>query len=233
MNGSKIYYAERVIRSLQNDYPNIDWKIDEREVFPFLDDAVNALAVQNYLSNWKRFGGTGVDEQFITDFPDITVVDPADEDGELTGAPSYLEFPANYAALDKNRGIDEVYPQEVTQDNQQSVVIISHDEYRRYQNNMAGNSQGRLTAYPKGGRLVFTECGVKAKYGSLFTVRLVIRDASKISDTAPYPIPANFEGLVIETVTKQFYDKRAAPTDTVRDKNDKTAAPIYTRNDNS
>jgi hypothetical protein len=218
---SKVFYAERVIRSLQNDYPNIDWKIDEREVFPFLDDVVNMLAAKGYLDNWKRGNGAAIDEQYITEFADIEIVDPKDEDGEPTGALSYLALPGNYVDLPNNRGIDEVYPQEVTQNNQQSVVVISHNDYRRYANNMAANSQGRLTAFVKGRQLVFTECSVGAKYGDKFTIRLVIRDASQIDDDAPYPIAANMEGIVVEMVTKQFYDKRMQPTDIVRDKNDR------------
>jgi len=218
---SKVYYAERVIRSLQNDFPNIDWKIDEREVYPFIDDVVNALAAKSALDNWKRFGGSMVDEQYITEFNDIEVVDPADEDGELTGAFSYLNLPANYVELPRNRGIDEVIPQEVVDDNQQSVVIISRNDYSRYRNNMAANNQGRLTAYPQGQKLVFTKCNVGARHGKLFTIRLVIKDSSMITDDAPYPIPANMEGMVVEMVSKQFHDKRMQPTDVVRDSNDR------------
>jgi hypothetical protein len=210
---TKRYYAERVILGLQNRYPNIDFKIDEREVFPALDDVVNGYAEKNYFDNWK-FAGEGIDEQFITTFDNVTVVDQANEQ------PSYFEFPANYAALPRNRGIEEIWPLKfLGEGKDHSVVIMSRGDWRRYKNMQMANLQGRLGGYPEGNRFYFTTHGVKKKFGNV-GVRLVIRDASQISEDAPYPIPGNYEGLVIQACIDFFYEKRMSATDTVRDKND-------------
>jgi hypothetical protein len=214
---SKRYYAERVISGLQNRYPNIDFKIDFREVFLAIDDIVNSLAKKNYFDNWKTTG-EGIDEQFITTFS-VAVVDQEREH------PSYFVLPANYAALPNNRGIEEIWPETFQLNGQDfSVVVLSRSDWRRYKNFQAGKFQGRLAGYPEnhvdGNRFVFTTHDVKKKYGNTMGVRLVIKDSSQISETAPYPIPGDLEGDVIEMCINFFYEKRLSMTDTVRDKND-------------
>lgn len=212
---SKRYYAERVILGLQNRLPNIDFKIDEREVFLALDDVVNGYAEKNYFDNWK-LTGEGVDEQFITTFEEVTVVDP-DNENEV---PSYFDIPANYAALPNNRGIDEIWTLKYQiNGNNNSVVVMAKGDVRRYSNLQAGRMGGRLYGYPQGTRFYFSKHGVKAKYGNV-GVRLVVRDSSAIAIDAPYPIPSNYEGIVIDSVIEYFSSKRVQPTDTVRDKND-------------
>jgi len=156
---TKRFYAQRVIEQLQNDYPNLDLKIDERDVFPVMDDAVNKLAAQNYFDNWK-FTGEGIDEAFITTFPEVEVTDQEDEQ------PSYFTFPSNYAELPKNRGIDEIYPLQFQQRGQDfSVVIMSHTDYRRFKNLYAGSLEGRLGGYPEGMKFIFTSCAGSTTQG--------------------------------------------------------------------
>lgn len=78
MTKSKAYYAERILKALQDAFRNADFKIGEREVFLVLDDVVNAMAKDNYFENWKFFG-PGLDEGFITTWDGdnaITIVDP-------------------------------------------------------------------------------------------------------------------------------------------------------------
>lgn len=211
---TKQYYAQRVILGLQDDYPSLEFKIQEREVYPVLDDIVNRMAEQDYFDNWK-FSGTGIDEHFITTFDEITVVD---QDNEL---PSYFELPTNYAALPNNRGIDEIWPLKYKQKgDDHSVVIMTHADFRRFKSMKAGKLEGRLGGYPKGTTFEFTTCGVKKKYGNV-GLRLVIRSSKDISVTAPYPIPANREGDVILMTIKYFVDKRSGQTDVVRDSKDK------------
>jgi hypothetical protein len=210
---NKRYYAQRVITGLQNSYPNQDFKIREQEVFPVIDDIVNKFAEQNYFDNWK-LAGTAIDEGFITTWDEVEVID---QDNDL---PSYMEFPSNYAALPRNRGIEEIWPLNYQLNGQDhSVVIMSHSDVRRYANLYAGNVEGRLSGYPKGTRFFFTKCDVKKRYGNM-GVRLVVRSSADISLTAPYPIPSNFEAQVIELAIKYFSDKRNSPTDTVRDGKD-------------
>lgn len=212
---TKLYYAQRVILGLQDDYPNLDFKIQEREVFPVVDDIVNRMAESDYFDNWK-FTGTGLDEQFITQWDEVTVVDQNEEQ------PSYFEFPSNYVALPRNRGIDEIWPLKFRQKgDDHSVIIMTHPEYRRFKSMQAGDLQGRLGGYPQGTRFYFTSCGVKKKYGNV-GLRLVIRSAADITDTAAYPVPANREGEVIALAIKYFVMKRTGQTDPVRDAKDAT-----------
>lgn len=213
---SKKYYAQRVILGLQNDWPSQDWKMDERLVFPVLDDVVNGFAEQNYFDNWKMCGES-IDEGFVTTWDGIEVTDGENE------MPSYFTFPSNYAALPNNAGIIGVIPEKFQMRGEDAaVVVLTYEQWLKYKNMPAGSFQGRPAGYPKGSRFIFTSCGVKKKYGSM-TVRLAVRNASDIANDQPYGIPSNFEDRVIKAVMEVFVTRRLMPTDQVRDKKDVAA----------
>lgn len=220
---SKRYFAEMVVNSLTNDYPNIDWKIDERDIFVQLDSIVNAEARAGFFDNWKA-GAPGVSEGFITTWdadvvgtPAITVVD------QQNGKPSYFAMPVNYADLPMEQGIQEIWPQKYQSEGKNhSVVILTHRDLRLHSNLMSGNMGGRLAGYPKGNIFEFTSAGVKKKYGDM-GIRLVVRSSSLIAIDAPYPIPSSKEDFVIKMCAAWFREKRNSPTDRVRDKNDQAA----------
>lgn len=213
---TKRQYSDRVMFRLKNDHRNIDWKIDERQVFLMLDEVVNSLAADNYFSNW-RLTGAGIDEGFITTFEPVSVVDPGN------GLFSYIDIPCNWAALPKNRGIDGIYPLKYTQGSTQSVIVMSHMDYRQFMNNPARGMEGRLFGFLKGMRLTFGTCDVGKKYGTNFGVRLVVRDSSQIGLDQWYPIPSDFEDDVIDRVVEKLIGKRLTPTDSVRDNKDQAA----------
>lgn len=212
---TKRFFAEQILRELQDDHRNIDFKIDEREVFLRLDAVVNELATQNYFDNWK-LTGQGVDEQFITTWEPVVVVD----DDEPEGMPSELTLPASYAALPRNRGIDEIYPLKFNKENQSAVIVMSHADYRMYANNPARGMEGRLFGYLSGNKLIFGTCDVARKYGKNFGVRLVVRDSSQIGNDESYPIPADKQQSVVDACVQWFRDRRKQPTDSVRDNKD-------------
>lgn len=215
---TKWSYAESVIAELQNDYPGRDIKIDPREVLLRLDAQVNQLAKQGYLDNWKMGHGASVDEQFITTWEGIVITDPANK------MPSSFTIPANYVALPRNGGIEQVYFDNLFTGNKtryyDPIIIKSFREVAMYRNNMAGNLEGRLSGYPKGRTFIFDRGGVGAKYGNV-GIRLAIRDSSAIGDSDPYPIPADIEQQVIAELVDWFRDRRKQPTDTIKDANDK------------
>jgi hypothetical protein len=215
---TKWSYAESVINELQNDYPGRDLKIDPREVLIRLDAKVNAMAKQGYLENWKMGHGANVDEQFVTTWENIVVTDPG------SGQPSYFTIPANYANLPRNGGIEQVYFMNPYSGNKtryfDPVIIKSFRDVAAYRNNMAGNLEGRVSGYPKGRTFIFDRGNIFAKYGNA-AIRLVIRDSSAIGDSDPYPLPADIEDQVIAELVDWFRERRAQPTDTIKDANDK------------
>lgn len=215
MIGSKRWVAEQVLNELQNDKRNIDFKIDEREVFLRMDSEVNQMARTSYFDNWKM-SSADLDEQFITTWDDETAISIVDQPN---GLPSYLDLPAGYVDLPRNRGIEEIWPVEYGEYSQ-SVVIVSHRALRQYQNMKAGNMQGRLFAYPQGRRMYFGTCDVGKKYGPKFGVRLVIRDSSMIGLDEIYPLPADKMKALIMILVVWFRSRREQPTDRVRDSND-------------
>lgn len=214
---TKLWYAEQVILQLQNDWPNIDTKIDERVVLLTIDAVVNELAKKNYFENWKMGRGGFFDEQFITTWDSVEVVD------QENSLPSYFTFPSNYVGVGMNEGIIDITPIKWRTANQPSVVVTTFSDYRRYRSNPAGGMQGRLTGYPKGSIFEFCVpnggCDIKKKYGNMI-VRLAIRDSGMIGINDPYPIPADKEGEVIATAVTWYRDRRTQSTDTIRDNKD-------------
>lgn len=211
---SKKYYAEQVIRELQNDRINIDFKIDEREVFIRIDSVVNSLAEKNLLDNWKLNSMHAVDDQYITTWDFENAIEVKDDSQRN----SKLVLPSNYADLGNNRGIDAIWPMK---EGSESVKIMSQRDYRLYANTMAGNMQGKLGGYPQNGEFIFNQKDVAKRYGKKFGCRLIVRDSSWIAVDAQYPIPSNKEGMIIEMCVEWFKERRKQPTDEVRDKNDK------------
>lgn len=219
---SKRWIAQQVINELQNDKPNIDFKIDEREVFLRMDSEVNQMARVSYFDNWKM-STSELDEHFITTWDGdnaITVVD------QENGNPSYIDLPASYVDLPNHRGIDEIWPLEYgTYD--QSVIIRSHRSLRMLQNNKVSNMQKRLSGYPQGQRFYFDTCDVGTKYGTKFGVRLVIRDSAFIGYDEIYPIPADKIKALMIILVDWFRSRKAQRSDTIRDGNDNiTSAPL-------
>lgn len=211
---SKKYFGERIIKALQDAFPNADSRFSEREVFLMLDDVVNAMAKKNYFDNWKLYGA-GVDECFITTWSGsnaISVVDP--DDGE---SPSYIELPAVPAALPRNSGVVEVWPQNYEHG---AVRIMDHGDLLRTRRLMSGNMQGELGGFREGLRFVFNQTEVRKNYAGTFGVRLVVKDSTALAIDAVYPIPADLEEEVISNVVEKIRDRRMMPTDTVRDKQD-------------
>jgi len=210
---TKQFYAQQVILLLQNDFPNIDTKIDERLVFLSIDEVVNELAKKNYFENWKMGAGAMFDEQFITTWDEIEVID------QPNSLHSYFTFPSNYVGVGMNEGIVDIIPIKYRTSNQSAVIVTSMSDYYRYRSNPAGNMQGRLFGYPKGMKFEFGTCDVKKKYGNMI-VRLAIRDSGMIPYDQPYPIPADKEGEVIMTALAVYRDRRKEPADTIRDNKD-------------
>lgn len=211
---SKKYYAERVIKDLQDAFPNADFRIGEREVFLVIDDVVNAMAKANYFENWKLYGA-GLDEGFVTTWSGdnaIDVVDPDDGEG-----PSYIVLPATPAALPRNGGIVEIWPLNWAHG---SVKIMDHGDVRRTRRLMSGDMQGQLGGFREGNNFVFNQIQVRKNFAEKMGVRLAVVDSSDILLTEVYPIPSDLQEEVIKRVVLHFKERRMAPTDTVRDKND-------------
>lgn len=215
---TKRFFAESIMRELQNANITNDIKIDEREVFNRIDSIVNSLARQSFFENWKMTGA-GIDSQFLTTWDGDSALTVTDPDKEI---PSYFTLPLNYADLPRNRGIDEIWPKRWSSVNH-SVVIQSRRDLRLYSSNMAGGLEGRLAGYPDNGKFVFTSpnngCSIGKKYGDM-CISLVVRDSSLIGLDAPYPIPADKEDRVIEMLVEWFRQRRVQPPDRVRDQVD-------------
>lgn len=201
-----------VLRELSADPLTSDHKIFPREVFPRLDAIVNAMAKDAQLANWEQnYGGTS--EMYLTTWglnnDAIPVTDP-DSEGQ-----SYFDLPVNYIDLPRNGGINQIIPMENAE---VTVIITTLREHRLYKNTPAGDLQGKLAAYPIGSRMFFNRANVKADYGDMI-LRLAVRDSSVISDSAPYPIPADKEHVVIKAAIAWFKDRIAMGSDLVRDGN--------------
>jgi len=218
---TKIGYAEAVLLELQESLRNRDEQVDKREVIIRMDAIVNQMAKEGVLENWKLGFGYQTDEQYLTRWEWLTVTDPTDK------SPSYIAIPANYVALAKNGGINQVYFQNDFTSAKKKyfdpVIITTYQEVSLYRSNMAGKLEGRISCYPRNGNLYFDRGNINKIYGNI-GMALVVRDSSSIADDQPYPIPADKEHLIIANLVQWFRSRRAQPQDLIRDNNDITTA---------
>lgn len=211
---SKLSFSEEIRSALDADFGTRDMQVDPREIMLKLDQVVNEHARLGDLENWKMNKGEFVDDTFTTSFEWLTVTDPSNK------MPSYVQLPATPVALDTNRGIDQVYFKNdfsaVKKKYFDPVIITSFKDLSSYRNTLGGELHGRISCYPKDGYLVFDRGNINATYGDI-GIRLVVRDASYLGDNDPYPIPADRQHIIIDSVIKFFRDKLAQATDHIRD----------------
>jgi len=222
-NKNKLWYAEQVRNSLADGLVNRDIKIDFREIFLQLDNLVNEYAKLNFFENWK-FGTGTVDDAWIVDFSPIQVTDQLN-------ANSFFTLPSsNYVTLPKGQGLNAVY---FTNTNGlkkryfKPVVIKQFNDVASYRSSMAGDNQGRISCYVKNRIVYFDRGKIDQMYGTV-GVRLVLRDASMLSDTDVYPVPAEYENVIISRCVDFFMARRLKTADLIRDNND-TEPPKPTR----
>lgn len=211
---TKISWAEEVLNTLQSNFGTRDIGIDPREVILRLDQEVNEMAKAGQLENWKMNLGEYVDDQFVTSWEWLTLTDPANK------APSYVQIPAQYATLNDNRGIDQVYFENsfsaVKKKYFSPVIITSFKDLSSYRNTMGGELDERISCYPKGGNLIFDRGNVGATYGRI-GLRLVVRDSSAVADDQPYPIPADRQKMIMDSVINFFTSRLSRPQDLIKD----------------
>lgn len=214
---TKLWYSEQVLNQLQDGFRNRDEKFDQREILVQFDNVINRMAKENYLENWK-LGVCGVDDLWTTKFDNIVVNDPDDE------GPSWVTIPASYVILPRGTGIQEVTFvndfETVTKKYFSTVYIVSEKDAISYRRNPAGSMQGGISVFPRGGKLYFSSGMIGSTYGNV-SISLVIKDSTAISDSAPYPIPANVEAQAISECVQWFLMRRSLPETAVRDGKDK------------
>lgn len=208
---TKKMIADRVIDKLMNDFPNIDFRIDIRSVFLAVDDIINKLAKQNYLENFKFYGG--IDDAFTTVWDGANALTVTD----VVGQPSYITLPAIPVALPNNGGIIECWPLNYKY---QQVRIRRHEDVRRTSRLMSGNMQGQLGGYPKYPVFEFDQIEVSKKYATRFGMKMCVKDSKDIAVDAPFPIAADAFDQIIKEAYVYFQEKRLAPTDVIRDGRD-------------
>lgn len=212
---TRVYYGEQVLNQLKLPLQNRDDKVDIREVYAAMDNWVNERAKMGVIENMKLRSQNLVDEQYITTFEDLPITDPAGKQ------PSYVTLPANYTALPDNQGIQDLYfmNNSVKKKYFDPVHIVSFREIAAYRNNMAFDFEGRLAVAPMNGNLLFNRGNVGTTYGNC-GLRLVVKSAFDISDSAPYPIPADLGGEMVADLTSWFLSRKDTPAANLRDNND-------------
>lgn len=212
---TRVYYAEQVLNQMKLPLQNRDDKIDIREVYVQLDNWLNERAKMGFFENMKLRSTSMVDEQFITTFEELVITDPPAK------KPSYITLPANYANLLDNQGIQDVFFMNNTSKKKyfDSVLITSYRDISGMRHSMAHNNEGRLSVAPYNGTLLFNIGNVGATYGN-GGCRLVIKSAFDISDSAPFPIPADEGMQMVDDCVEYFLGRSNTSASNIRDNND-------------
>jgi hypothetical protein len=213
---NKLWYCDRILNEV---YPvrSRDESIDKREVILVMDSICNALAKQGLLESWKLGATNSVEAQFTTTFEWLTLTDVANQH-------SYVAMPANYVSIPNNGGIVRVYFQNLPSTNKKKyfdpVIVMNARDVESYRNTLGGDLEGRLGCYPKSGNLYFNKPLVNSTYGPI-GIQLLVRSSADITDSAVYPIPADFEHEFILRCVEHFRNRKEQPIDLIKDSNDK------------
>src|SRR5882762_3015207 len=161
-NRTKLWYAEQVRNSLFSGLVNRDIRIDLREIVLQLDNLVNEYAKAGFFENWK-LGSGKTDDLWITDFPNLTITDVANQN-------SFFALPSsNYVTLKNNEGInDVVFMNDITQVKKRyfkPVIIRNWKDISGYRSSMAGDNQGRISCAVRGRVIYFDRPKVSQIYG--------------------------------------------------------------------
>lgn len=191
------------MRLLSNMDRSTDEQIDQREVILLMDQVANDFARQGLYLNMED-GDRSIGSNYITTFKNVEV--KLDEDFDLF----YCKLPAKYIELPFNKGINYVCPM---QDRANPFIVIGTNSPSMYKNSPAGLLQGRKGCWPEEGKLYFQQ---EPKVDKVM-IKLVITDASSISDDAPYPIDPSMEYKLIQEVVNLFMNATQKPQDKVND----------------
>jgi hypothetical protein len=214
----KGWYSDQVLFGLREQFPNRDLKIDPREILIRLDQLVNARAKASFVERFKGGFPLDIDEQYLTRYEWLTVTDPANK------APSYVTLSSNYVDLPNNMGIENVYFKNdfsaVKKKYFDPVIITSFKNIASYRNSMANGLEGRISCYVKGRQLTFDRGNIGTTYGDV-GVSLVVRNFETLSDSDPYPVPADQEDEIVQLLIEFFRERLMQPQDLIRDSVDK------------
>jgi len=189
---TKYYFAEQIQLKINPDRPK-DERLGQQEIINVMDQTMNFLASINFTENFMLYGSRDVADQYIATFENIAFTDSSTH--------SELTLPSGYADLPRNQGIYEVIP--TTGGMYERFFVRKSRNMRRNQNLMEGSMETRTFCFPQGDKLMFNKNNLKVVYKTA-TIRLVVTDASTISDAARYPIPPNKEKEFIDLVYEYF-----------------------------
>lgn len=205
MAKTKKYYAEIVLRDVNSRDRNRDEKLDLREIYQKLDQVTNKYARLNLFEN-MRMDDKSVNEQFITTFKNVAI----QQNTEHNGLP-YSELPAKYAALPHGKGIVEIRPVDKPD---LRFIPMGNNQYKQMRNNYANRLGGYYGFFPEENRIYYVNKDISVKK---VNIRLVITDASQINNDSVYPIPPDYEDIILMETTQWFLQTDQLNEDKVND----------------
>jgi len=205
MATTKAILAEQVMRFLAGGNLKPDRNIDIREVMLYVDQCRDDMCRQSVFESIKR-GEYDIDADFLTYYDSVTI------ETDSVRAMKYITLPAARVSLPKDMGIYQISPAE----NQADLFIpIKAGQLWMYRDTQTFLAELNTYYFSVGNKVYFSNID-----DAITEVMLVLVAASSsFSQDAVYPIPSDYEKIIIDTVLERFGVHKQIPHDEIEDGN--------------
>ena len=198
-------FVDSIVKYLTAFKENMDFPIDDREVWMISCDVLNSYAKQGLFENMKLDDPT-VPNQYVTTFTDIKIF------YDKKRALCYINLPATPINLPHRKGYRMIAP---IRNMEARFWIVDANEAQSAMSIM-GNGTGRVLAWPEGKKLYLSKRFDDTDAHEVMAM-LVISGASSISMDAEMPIDPSLIQQIRADVISYFSPKVDPQLDTTRD----------------
>lgn len=213
---TRLELANQIERIINGGNFSSDNEIEISDVKARLDQEAAVIARIAYLQN-KGAKHPHVDDQFYYTFTDVKTR----RDDKLNR--DYIDLPTSHPDIPDKTGIDEIAPQ---QSSEYAFIRVARNKVNLYRNLRARSLAGNIGYWVQNGRAYFDR-DIRGLIDVVY-VRMIPGDFGDVRDNEPYPIPSNYEGLLVQN-TVQFFRGNFGLDDTSADNIDINIDPRLRR----
>ena len=203
---SKRFIAQQVLYRLAGGLPDTSYPIKEEDIIAALNQKINTLTKAQHFSITLPNGETIPDNLMLATYTGIAVTP--------VGSKSKCTLPVIPVSLPRNMGVFEIYPD--SDGTIQFIPMQAGQIFLLSNQPIISDLLGQIGYEVRSSEVVFHR-DITIDEINEVNMTLVIHDILQYDDYAPLPIPADWEGLLIDELEKDFAPVRQAPDKAIVD----------------
>lgn len=205
MATTKAKIAEQAMRILSGGHLKPDRNLDEREIMLYLDQVRDDLCKQAVYTSIKN-GEYDIDPDFMSYYESVAVQTDANK------GLKYITLPATRVALPKDMGIYQISPM---MNQAEAFIPIKPGQLWMYKSTATINNELNTYYFPVKGNVYFHN--IDGAVTELLLILIV--SSSAIAKDAVYPIPPDYEKILVDAIIERFAVAKQIPHDELEDGN--------------